>query len=1296
MKKLISAIIALVLLTPQFFGSSAALSACADWPMVKGNLGRNSVVPDDCSPINTDLVKLWEYETEGGIYSHPIIAGGKIYFASLDNNIYCLDAVTSELVWQTKVDSSPQISGAACHNNMVFFTCYNGYVVALDAKTGKKLWAYKMMERSFGSPIIATLSNKKTYLFVSCGKTPEKDSGVKSKGGGVYCLDPATGKEIWKITNTTNGYECALAYANDKLYIGNDDAKFYCYNALNGKTIWKYELTKHDTDKEFDVMACVVGGRVYAGNWNGYVYCLDANTGKAVWTYNTKKDIVTSPTVWDNKVYIGNDAGKLNCLDAKTGKPVWSFTAGGAIRDAYPTICKGLLYFGSLDKTMYCLDAKTGKKLWSYKTGDKLHSAPVIWGNKLYFGSDDGKMYCFEGFVPKATKIVINPEKTIVNVGEKTQFTAKVLDQRNNEIKGLKYIWSVTKTDIGTVDGNGLFAGSTVGDCEVVVSAAGLSTSADAIVVDKSFTAASDDDDCAWPKEGQNKENSSRSNIACGKLTDKLKLLWEFDSGNELTSDAIVSEGKVFAGNSSGGFYCLDAQNGQELWVYEAGSMASTPCATKEYVYAPVFDGRMACLAKNTGEVVWEFDTENDLVSSPVAHDGLLFFGSGLFDFDEDTPKEENAFFYCLNAATGKLVWKLPTFIDFTSTPVISGNNVIVSSRDGNMHCLDYRTGKKIWTVTLKKGGFWSSAVFHKDRLYVNVTDKSITSYDAKTGKQAWKYTSNDYVGKPCASDGRIYFTDYKSELHCVDAATGKNIFKMPLPEKTYSTPSIQPDGKLFIGCIDGFVYMVDVNLQKIVWQYQTQGEIYTTPSIANGKLFVTSTDGKVYCFVPDVPSPDPTPEKVKVVVAPKTAELQPGETAKFDAKAFGEDDKEIADAVFEWSCSDENIGIIDQNGLFTAKSVGECEVKAVYKGAFDTGKATVVKFPEPESETCEWNFYRGNNARTGVVPEGCAPRSDTLDKLWEFETGDDLYSSPTLANGFVYLGSDDMKIYCLEYRTGKLIWEYKTAGRVFSPAVDGGKVYAGSYDRSVYCLSATDGKKIWQFETKGPIFSSPAVWENKVYIGSKDGSLYCLDASTGKKLWSFETKDQIDASPAIWNGKVYFGSQDRHVYCLDAKTGAQVWKFATGYYITSSPTVADDKVFIGSDDKNMYCLNANTGEKIWVWEAGTVFHYSSPAYYKGKLYVGAQDARLYCVDASNGIPLWNFEVKGWVSSPAICGRKLYFGCEDKKVYCLESETGKKLWDFKLDGTASSPSISNGLMFVGSFDNKLYCFGVAK
>lgn len=1296
MKKIIIFLVLLALLCPQFLSPSIAVSACSDWPVAKGNPARNSIAPDDCAPINNNLVKFWEYETKGSVYSHPIIADGKIFFASMDNYIYCLDARNSEFIWQTKVDSSPQISGGVYYNKIVYFACFNGYVVALDASNGNKLWAYKMAERSFGSPIVVTLSNKRTYLFASCGKTPEKDSGVKSKDGGIYCLDPASGKEIWKKIYKESGYECALAYANDRLYIGNDDGKFYCYNAQDGKTVWEYSFTNKNNSYEFDVVPCVVDGKVYAGNWNGYVYCLDAKTGKALWTYNTKKSVVTSPVVWDGKVYIGNDAGKLSCLEAKTGKSLWSFTAGGAIRDAYPTICKGLVYFGSQDKSMYCLDAKTGKKVWSYKTGDELHSAPVIWDKKLYFGSDDGRMYCFEGFVPRPTKIIINPEKTIINVGEKTQFTAKVLDQLDNEIKGLVYDWSVTKSDVGNVSSNGLFTGIAVGECEVVVSSSGLTASADAIVIDKNFTTSSPDDDCAWPKDGQNRENTGKSDVDCGMLTDKLKLLWKHDMKSPIFSDPIVSEGKVFAGSDEGMLVCLEINTGKEIWNYSIDDSMLTPCTTKDYVFAPFYNGKMVCLRKETGEEVWQFDFGIKTLSSPVAHSGLLFFGSGKFDFEKDTPKKDNAFFYCLNAATGQVVWKLSTFYEFSSTPVLHGNNIIISSRDGNLYCVEQTTGKKVWTATLRQALFWSSPVLYGNKVFINATDKSIYCFDVKTGKQLWKFSNSDYINQSCFLDGKLYFTDYMKNIICINAATGKKEFSMPMTAENTASPSIQSDGKLLLASNDGFVYMVDISKKEIIWKYETKDDIFTTPSIANGKLFVTSTDGKVYCFVPDLNEPEPPKENVKVVVVPKTAELQPGETARFMAKAFNEDDEEIKDAEFEWSCSDEDIGTIDQNGQFTAKSEGVCEVKAVYKDAFDTGKVTVVKFPEPESETCEWNFYRGNNTRTGVVPEGCAPRSDTLDKLWQFETGDDLYSSPTLANGFVYLGSDDMKVYCLEYHTGKLIWEYKTSGRVFSPAVAGGKVYAGSYDRSLYCLSAKDGKKIWQFETKGSIFSSPAAWENRVYIGSKDGNLYCVDTNTGKKLWNFETKDQIDASPAVWDGKVYFGSQDRNIYCLDAKTGAQIWKYATGYYITSSPTVADGKVFIGSDDKNMYCLNARTGEKIWIWQAETVFHYSSPAFYNGKLYVGAQDSRLYCVDASTGVPLWNYEVQGWVSSPAVCGRKLYFGCEDKKVYCLESETGKKLWDYKLDGTVSSPSISNGLMFVGSFDNKLYCFGVAK
>lgn len=71
------------------------------------------------------------------------------------------------------------------------------------------------------------------------------------------------------------------------------------------------------------------------------------------------------------------------------------------------------------------------------------------------------------------------------------------------------------------------------------------------------------------------------------------------------------------------------------------------------------------------------------------------------------------------------------------------------------------------------------------------------------------------------------------------------------------------------------------------------------------------------------------------------------------------------------------------------------------------------------------------------------------------------------------------------------MVWSYTTGGDVFSsPAVVDGVVYVGSGDGNVYALNASSGVKLWNYNI-GSAFSSPAVVNGVVYIGSWDGNIY-------------------------------------------------------------------------------------------------------------------------------------------------------------------------------------------------------------
>ena len=133
----------------------------------------------------------------------------------------------------------------------------------------------------------------------------------------------------------------------------------------------------------------------------------------------------------------------------------------------------------------------------------------------------------------------------------------------------------------------------------------------------------------------------------------------------------------------------------------------------------------------------------------------------------------------------------------------------------------------------------------------------------------------------------------------------------------------------------------------------------------------------------------------------------------------------------------------------------------------------------------------------------------------------------------------------------GTLLWNYTTGNEVYSsPAVVDGVVYIGSLDDNIYALNATNGAKLWDYPTGAPVWSSPAVVNGIVYIGSFDDNIYALNATTGSKIWNYTTGSNVYSSPAVVNGVVYIGSDDGNVYALNATNGAQLWNYTTGDWV--------------------------------------------------------------------------------------------------------------------------------------------------
>ncbi len=230
--------------------------------------------------------------------------------------------------------------------------------------------------------------------------------------------------------------------------------------------------------------------------------------------------------------------------------------------------------------------------------------------------------------------------------------------------------------------------------------------------------------------------------------------------------------------------------------------------------------------------------------------------------------------------------------------------------------------------------------------------------------------------------------------------------------------------------------------------------------------------------------------------------------------------------------------------------------------------------------------------------------------------------SSPVVADGKVYIGSEDGWVYCLDADTGAYIWKTNIVAAVPPPVVVDNKVYIGSSAGIVYCLNADTGDVIWEFTTGFTFTSSPVVVEvgfndvYKIYIGVEEGVffLYVVESVPVYITEYFVLTGAVTSPPAVTDGGIYIGAENWALSHFHVYTTME-WDYVAGGALTS-PAVVDDKVYFGSEDSKVYCLETVYGDLIWEYTTGGAVT-SSPAVADGKVYISSGDGNVYCLGST-------------------------------------------------------------------------------
>ncbi|MCW5723572.1 MAG: PQQ-binding-like beta-propeller repeat protein [Maricaulaceae bacterium] len=181
--------------------------------------------------------------------------------------------------------------------------------------------------------------------------------------------------------------------------------------------------------------------------------------------------------------------------------------------------------------------------------------------------------------------------------------------------------------------------------------------------------------------------------------------VWRASALTPFYSAPTVIEGRVFVTTSDSEILAFDARTGDSLWAYQTISepariMSSpSPAVQGEIVLAPFASGEVVALRVQNGNPLWSdaltragaltaISAINDIAGSPVVYDGHVYAVS------------HAGLLAALDLRTGERVWTQSA--GATQTPWVAGDWLYLVTSEGEVLCLDRRTGAIRWITQLE------------------------------------------------------------------------------------------------------------------------------------------------------------------------------------------------------------------------------------------------------------------------------------------------------------------------------------------------------------------------------------------------------------------------------------------------------------------------------------------------------------------------------------------------------------------------------------------------------------------
>jgi len=324
----------------------------------------------------------------GRLTASPIVYEDKVYTLDAGGRVTAFSASSGTEVWRMSLtppsekDQEGFGGGLAADGGRIYAGTGFGYVVALDARTGNKLW-----EKSVEAPVRSSPTAVGERVF------------ALTKEGHVYCLSGSDGSELWAFRGMPERASllsnASPAVDGGIVVVPYPTGDLVALQMSTGRPVWSESLARTHMGSSMSALSDVArpaidGGAVFAVGHGGRMIATAQKTGERLWSLTVASS--QAPWVAGESVFVVDTTGQLMAIGRRDGKIQWTVKLAGSNTWSGPVLAGNRLWLASNKGQLVGVDAATGRVETKQDLGQPVYIAPVVAGGRMYVLTDKAKL----------------------------------------------------------------------------------------------------------------------------------------------------------------------------------------------------------------------------------------------------------------------------------------------------------------------------------------------------------------------------------------------------------------------------------------------------------------------------------------------------------------------------------------------------------------------------------------------------------------------------------------------------------------------------------------------------------------------------------------------------------------------------------------------------------------------------------------------------------------------------------------------------------------------------------------